>query len=255
MEAKFAKMDKAFVTSVRRHVEYSVSEMAAAELFTLVIESVFEPCGEERGTKYDESVACPHCGSGGRQVGPLILPPSRVPKGKDFARTIAGEIVVSRRMVELFERNRIKGARFTPVRTGGKGAAVSDLWSQFVPTTAKAEIVPPTRAGDGPFDEDTEGKPSPPREQEAWLSTFINEPAKGVYRCPHGDTLGLGLLSEITVKGSTLPKVDIMATRQFVGVRRGLLRPERPILISPRLWRLLDQAKVKGIKIEVAHVV
>jgi hypothetical protein len=33
----------------------------------------------------------------------LILDVKRIPKGKDFAETIAGEIVVSRRVAELFE--------------------------------------------------------------------------------------------------------------------------------------------------------
>jgi len=50
-------------------------------------------------------------------------------------------------------------------------------------------------------------------------------------------------------------KSDIVASRQFIGVRRGLLRPERVILVSPKLRRLVAAERLTGCELEVAHLV
>jgi hypothetical protein len=67
--------------------------------------------------------------------------------------------------------------------------------------------------------------------------------------------LGLNLLSEVSVHSSTVGAEDIVGSRQFVGVRRGVLRPERIVLISPKVRRVIDTGKLKGCEIEVAHLV
>ena len=41
---------------------------------------------------------------------------------------------------------------------------------------------------------------------------------------------------------------------QFLGARRGLLRPERLMLISPRLRRLIEEERLKGFEFEVAYL-
>lgn len=69
------------------------------------------------------------------------------------------------------------------------------------------------------------------------------------------DLLGLNLLSEVSVRSSTVGEEDLVGSRQFIGVRRGLLRPERIILISPKFQRLIDSEKLNGCEIEVAHQV
>jgi hypothetical protein len=213
--------------------KYSSPEIDAASLLRLKITSVFEPAGEECGTKYDESTACQLCGAGAKQVTALYLPEKRIPRSKDISRTIAGEIVVSRKIKELFARHEIKGAQMNPVRHSQKSSSESSDWFQLMLTDHEAEIAPPTRVGVAPFDEDE----------------------KGACRCSNGDTLGLNLLSELSIKASTKLTADLMGTRQFISCRRGLLRPEREILISQRLYRLLDAEKIKGYKVEVAHVV
>jgi hypothetical protein len=75
-----------------------------------------------------------------------------------------------------------------------------------------------------------------------------------IYHCPFGDSVGLHLLSEVTIKASTKPNLDIVATRQFIGCRRGLFRQERLLLITQRLYRLLVAEKIKGFKVHVAHL-
>ena len=66
------------------------------------------------------------------------------------------------------------------------------------------------------------------------------------------DTIGLNLLSELTVS----PSKDFMGiafTQQFVGLRRGVLRPNRFLLVSPVFWQAYRASGMKGLDIEVAH--
>jgi hypothetical protein len=212
---------------------YSQQEMNSADLFNLGINTTFEPAGEGCGTKYDESSACSKCRSGARQVSDLFLNWKRIPKRKDISRTIAGEIVVSKRLVELFGQQRVKGAEFRPVRQSLASSAESKDWFQMIMEPAEAEIAPPTRVGVNPFDYDR----------------------KGDFRCPLGDLIGLNLLSELSIRSTTRGTNDIICTRQFIGTRRGLLRPERIILISPKVRRLLESNNLKGYGIEVTHLV
>ena len=212
--------------------KYSKRELEAAALFQLKVTSTFEPAGEECGTIYDESTACPRCGAGAKQTTPLFLPEKRIPKNKDVCRTIAGEIVVSRRFAELFARHGITGAELLPVRSKGPSSAESKEWFQLAVQAPEAEISAPTRVGIDPFDDDD----------------------KGECRCPLGDLIGLNLLSEITITSASRGSADIIRTRQFIGTRRGLLRPEQLILISPKLAKLIESEKLKGCGIEVAHL-
>jgi hypothetical protein len=124
--------------------------------------------------------------------------------------------------VQLRARNR---------RSYGKPAPV---WYQPIPESAIA-VVPPTRAGIDPFDDDE----------------------KGEYRCPNGDTLGLNLLSELHVSKDQYEAAqgDLFETVQYFGVRRGLLRPERRLLISQAFFKVLIDSQAKGYRVEIARLV
>ena len=204
---------------------YSADDVRQAKLFLLCRIATFEPAGEECGTQYDESSACPSCKSGAKQVSPLFLDWKRIPKSKDIARTIAGEIVVSKRMVELFESHSITGAKFGPVCNRPATSAESKDWFQLLVESSDAEVVPPTKMGVNPFDEDTAGH----------------------YRCSHGDLIGLARLSEVSINRSSYNGSDIVASRQFVGTRRGLLRPERFLLVSPKLQQVIREGKLNRL--------
>jgi hypothetical protein len=215
------------------HRRYTADDVGRAKLFLLCQIATFEPAGEECGTQYDESAACPSCKSGAKQVSPLFLDWKRIPKSKDLARTIAGEIVVSKRMVELFERYSITGAKFGPVCHRPATSAESKDWFQLLVKSCDAEVAAPTKMGVNPFDEDTTGQ----------------------YRCSHGDLIGLARLSEVSIRRSSYNGSDIIASRQFAGTRRGLLRPERFLLVSPKLQKVISEGKLVGCKFEVAHFV
>lgn len=211
--------------------KYSKSELNMASCFHLKITSTFEPAGEECGTIYDETSACHKCGSGAKQVSDLFLDFKRIPKNKDISRTISGEIVVSRRVVELLNRNKIHDVEFNPIYYVKNRDFKSEDWFQMKVISVGAEIVPPTRVGINPFDYDI----------------------KGECRCPLGDLIGLNLLSEIYAKSTSIGNLDIVCSRQFIGTRRGLLRPEKIMLISSKVYRLINNEKLRGLDIELAY--
>jgi hypothetical protein len=276
--------------------KYSKAELNAALLLHLKITSVFEPAGEQCGTEYDESTACPKCGAGAVQVSDLWLDMRKLPKRKEIARTIVYELIVSQHLAERMTDAGLTGYELRPVKhkaryqddpvylrrvpTGqeilrraeaaaaphpgwefyvwlnreenralfdramaehvalmgrkNRRCAISfPVWYQLVITAADAEIAPPTRVGIGPFDDDPEG----------------------TCRCPLGDLIGLNLLSEVSISAANVSGADIICSRQFIGTRRGLLRPHRVILISPKFWRLIEAENVKSVGVEIAHLV
>ena len=281
-----------FFTSWDVKRRYSTKELESAELFHLTIDAVFEPAGEECGTAYDDSGACPHCGAGRVQTSDLKLDLRKVPKRKDMAATIANEWSVSELLAGYISEARIDGFTLRPVRhishldddpldletvpTGrrllqrGQEAGlphptpafwiwlnkpeqrrlldtafrerralstdsnkpIRPIYYQLIPISTSLRIIPPTRIGIDPFDEDS----------------------KGEYRCPLGHVIGLNPLSEIYIDRSSYDGSDIAFTREMVGIRRGLLRPGPLILISPRLRNLLVEKGVKGFKTDIAHL-
>ncbi|MFB3891871.1 MAG: hypothetical protein ACE15C_07590 [Phycisphaerae bacterium] len=216
------------------HRLYDPRELECAPCFLVRPTAVFGPCGQECRTKYDESSACPRCGSGARRAGPLVLQIGRIPRSKDFAQTIArgDEIVVSRRAVELFQRSHVTGVDFEPVRSARARTRPSEDWFVLNVRSAAADIVPPTRVGVEPFDDDHNGG-----------------------ACPLGDLLGLNLLSEVYISAKSRADADFVASRQYVGMRNGLLRPQHVILISQTVRRLIESENLTGLEVEVAHVV
>lgn len=83
----------------------------------------------------------------------------------------------------------------------------------------------------------------------------FDEDEAGKYRCSRGDLIGLNRLSELAISRSSHDGADIIASRQFGGTRGGLLRPERFVLVSPKLHKLIKAEKMTGCKFEVAHFV
>lgn len=209
--------------------QYSKQELAGAELLHARILRVFEPAGEECGTVYDEPSAFADCGAGAKQLTPLYLDGKRIPRSPDFAQTIAGEIVTSRRAMEAFAEAGLSGAVFDSVLVSRAGAA-SEEHFQLTVVEPWMELSDLTRAGEDPFDESSKG------------------------RCPAGHVVGLKLLSEVTVVRASLNEADVAATRQMIGIRMGLLRPQRILLLSPKARHVVERAKLRGLLIEVAHL-
>lgn len=239
---------------------YSKQEMEMASIFLLFTTALFEPAGEECGTEYDESFACPKCGSGAKQVTDLFLDLRRIPKKKDVAVTIAGEIVFSHRLVDLFLKYKIEGAEFLPVRQKNDPSSESKEWFQLSVKSMDAEITSPTIIRSTLFDDDKDqSQTNEPKKIVVGNYVQVLHPLDSE-RCPTGDLLGLNLISEVSLKRDSYNGADIFASKQFVGTRRGLIRPRRLIFISQKLWRVLEEERlkgerIKGVSFEVAHLV
>ncbi|HSP81826.1 MAG TPA: hypothetical protein VLQ93_25120 [Myxococcaceae bacterium] len=217
------------LTYLEIHREYTPRELQQAKLLWLRIRPFFEPTGEDCGTVYDETNACPKCSFGARQVGPLHLELRRIPK-RDIARTLGGEIVVSARLAEELKAAGIRGYELGPV-VSRQGKPTSH-WYQLLLPECTVELAPQTRVG---------------------ANFFVPEPDEA--RCPEGHVVGFNVLSEVHVQRSSVGEADWLCTRQAVGQRFGPYRPEPLLLISPRLYRLLTALKVKRFDVEVAHLV
>lgn len=212
---------------VRRR--YSQRELQSAELLWMRVRPFFEPTGEECGTLYDESQACTSCGAGARQVSELHLDLKRIPKSRDIAQTLGGEFVVSSKLAEALLTHGITGMELRPVL--GKQGERSKAWHQLVIPSCALQVTVPTRVGN---------------------SFFVPEPDTA--RCPKGHALGLRVLSEVYVSRASLDWNDWSCTRQSVGLRQGLFRPQPLLLISQRLYRLLSEMKVRRFDVEVARL-
>lgn len=290
--------DRSFFFGWDIKYRYTKGEIHAAEVFHLFVTSAFEPVGENCGTIYDESAACPKCGAGAIQVSDLRLDLRKAPKSKDISRTIADiEIIVSQSLAErlvdsaltgfelqrvrhkaryeddpvdldavptgrevlrkaeaadvprgtgkfdiwlnrpenreLMDKARDEYAAMRRTRAKSRGKPVPN-WYQLVITSEPVDIASPTRTGVNPFEHDD----------------------KAEFRCPRGDTIGLNMLSEVHVSRTDCEctKADVMQTRQYIGTRRGYLRPRPLLIVSPRFRELIIEANVKGATFEVAYL-
>jgi hypothetical protein len=221
---------RAFFTAWIPRRRYSRQELAKAELLKISAKKVFEPAGEECGTVYDDTQVCPSCGAGAPQVSALLLDGRRIPRGVDFASTIAGEVIVSGRVANLFTSANFRGAEFLPVRLANEDQRPSEEWCQVKGVGARAALHSSTRVGNDPFDHSEGG------------------------RCPRCDLAGLNVLSEVSIRRESYDGSDLVETKELIGVRRGLLRPRPVMLLSPRGWRAIDGARLKGLAVEVAHL-
>lgn len=217
--------------NVRRR--YTAEEMRAARFVLLRVDALVEPSGEDGGTAYVEEAACKYCGAGAVQRGALFLRARTLRRPRDFQRTLGGEVVVSKRVAELMSKAHVPPAMFGEVYV--RSRSVPTLFpshSQVLTSASYIKLSVETRFGGHPFDKSHEGL------------------------CPLGDTAGSNSLSELSV----VPSVDIestglLHTDRYIGVRRGLLRPERMMVISQRLYRELSSASVTGCSFERVHEV
>lgn len=108
------KYGKPFFFAWKIKRSYSREELNAATLFHVKIKTIFEPAGEECGTLYDDTTACEICGVNRKQIGALILKRNSIPR-KDIAKTIAGEVVVSKKFASAYKKWEMKGLYLEPV--------------------------------------------------------------------------------------------------------------------------------------------
>lgn len=227
---------------------YTDEEMRKARFFKMD-PFPFTMAGEECGTKYDESTACPLCRSGAKMITPLKIRANRIPK-KDFSIAMGWgeEVIVSSRFKQLVEENGLTGMRFAPVYSGKRETG----YYQLIPIHY-FDVSPKTKFGSNPF-KDAEYEMDPIYAKNSYGKVIGYE--KIYYRCPNGDNLGLNILSEAYVKASPLMDgLDFFASRQTYGARMGYFRPNHLMFCSNRMMRIIKENKLKGFDFEVAHIV
>lgn len=225
--------------------KYTKKEIDNAALFQYIIKQAFEPQGDASGTQYDDSVACGICGANAKQIGPLKLKKGSIPK-KDISRTIAGEVVVSERFVNAFNKHNLSGLLFKSVLFNNKPSN----YYQPIIISPELNLTGQTIAGDDPF------KSSEYSSGGVYsISNYEIKFDMEVYKCPLGHMIGLNLLSEAYVfKESFLFDFDCFSTKQKLGVRRGVLRPEPIYICSPSFRKMVIQEKITGIDFEITHI-
>jgi len=147
----------------------------------------------------------------------------------DHVRDLLGN-VVSERCATLLREADASGFDLLPV-VACDGREPIAGWRQLRVTGVPVEAVPPTAYGSNPFE--------------------VDDPE---FRCPLGHVAGLNVLSELVVDRRSWAGDDIVATRQLTGLREGLLVPSPSLLISPRLFRLMRENHIKGVRYEAAHL-
>ncbi len=218
--------DEVLITSWNIRRSYSDREMSQAELVRLIPGSTVEPAGEECGTIYNESESCEFCGVGRIQENELHLDAHKL-RGH-FVETIAkDEWAISQNWVEILRTHAGSSALF-PIRSSHK--ETSD-WMQLRANEVEsiARVSPDTRFGISPFDFDDAGR----------------------FRCPLGHVAGLNILSQTVVQRDSLTGAGIYVSDKYVGVRQGLLRPYRLLIVDSAVWRELAAVGMSGWAYEV----
>ena len=228
LQKKAREKNDLFFSCFEYKRSYTETEINNAEWFQMFQTRHFEPTGEECGTIYDESFACPICGSGAKQLSPLKLRRSSIPKA-DMAVTIAwgDETVVSERFVKMVKDNKLKGLDFEPVISSANSGQKLNYYQ--VRPLYYLDFATKTVFGQDPFNLSGE--------------------------CPNGDNIP-DILSEAYMRSNPVPEdLDFFASRQTVGRRVGLIRPSHLFFCSNRMMRLIKENNLKGFKFEVAHIV
>lgn len=235
------KFDKGFFFGWDIKRSYSKIELKQAKLFRLKIRNTFQPTGEECGTTYDKATACEICGANWRQKSGLMLKKGSIPK-KDIAKTIGGEVVVSEEFVYAARQRSLKGLHFGPVNIEKYYQLTSDT---------EVGLSHRTVAGINPWNL-SEGSNGNEFTVSADYPVKID---KEVYKCPKGHTIGLNLLSESYVLDDQfISECDFFASRQKVGVKRGLLRPESVYFCSQAFKKMIKEEKLTGFEFEIANI-
>jgi hypothetical protein len=229
IEAEYRAQGHTLFTMCMVTRRYTQRELLAAERLKVEFWPFFMPSGEQCGTLYDDSRACPHCGAGAPQTSELRLDVGRIPKSRDLAVTPGAEFVVSARLAKAMRARRITGYELRPVLS--RGGKPTDAWHQLIIPSATAEAAPPALFGN---------------------SYLAPEPDEA--RCPQGHVLGLRLLSPLHLARESLRRTDWQCLRGLLGLRQGLFRPYPLFIISQRLYRLLKELKVRHLNEEVVHL-
>ncbi len=232
------------------------------------------------------------CALGSRQVGPMHYPFGKLTK-RDLISLWGGETVISERFAELIERGRFGGGRIEPIwntvsgarafpaleetptgteliaRAGSMGMKVSDrefwmwvesaeqlpafekaLWEEKKVAEERRTAAPPSRRY---LQLRVKSPPLAVAEQTVLVDPFIGG-SQDHCKCELGEIYAR-VFSRLYVKRSTWDGSDICQTDLYFGGRQGLFRPFRRLMVSKRLFDLMNQEKIKKVQFEIVELV
>jgi hypothetical protein len=210
---------------------YSRTELESAELLLLKITKTFEPAGIECGTLYNNQNVCKICGAGLTQISELILDLKTIPKNVDIAKTISNELIISQGLAKILNDNLATGYELKPVRHIS-ATSPKKIWYQLT-VNSLVDVDHATKTGNRPFDEDN----------------------ANIYRCEYGHTIGLNILSDLSIKRDSWDGSDVVTTKELFGLNRGLLRTYPLLMISQRMYKLMKDTNCKGFAVEVVNLI
>lgn len=206
---------------------YTPNEIASSELLKMIITSSFEPTGEECGTKY--CYPCSIC-RGNRVVdGQFNIRLNAALKNKDIIRTIAeDEILVSEKLVEIMTKNNITGAEFLPVSNISKGAKGNKWFYLNIISNviaSKSNVI-----GDA----------------------FRTIDDVNDISTPCGHVIKHLVYSELVIDKKSWDNSDIARTTILFGGHKHLIYPFPYIVVSNKLYTILNVNNIKGANFERA---
>jgi hypothetical protein len=252
------KEGRLFVYSTYLRRYYSRRELETAGLLHALV-GEFEPAGEQCGTVYDESTACPVCGAGATQVGDLILDLRKAPKRWEIAATIADEWVLTQRVAELMLDADMKGFELRPVH---HKARYEDDPVNFEDYSSGRELLRRAEEANSPYPSwafwvwlnrseqgellESMGREHAeraklatlwrPRHLPLWYQLIVTSQPIAVsaqtrfgnklfddgpadFRCPFGHVKGGTILSEPFVRRDQWDGSDVVKTKEMIGTR------------------------------------
>ncbi len=110
---------------------FTQPEILAAPLLRLIIRRAEKGLGGPTyGTRYDLSEACPRCGTGARQVSPLVLDRAEIPKGGHIFRTLDRDILISPELGQSLRDAGVSGFMLGEVKS--KTGKTLSSWVQLL---------------------------------------------------------------------------------------------------------------------------
>lgn len=212
--------------STRKERVYTKSDIDDAKLLLLYGTAM---CGDGYnvyGTKFEPSNKCSKCGFGEVQVSDLIIDKTKMSK-KDFAVTYNNEMVISKRVAEILEENKLTGFELWPVyHYTTKMRNELELY-QIMPTNILPLML------------------SPP--------TVIEKSKEYCNLCGNSSQ---GLQSQPYYKREDLKIIcDFNKSCEFFGVKLTRGTPIQVPIISQKSYQIFKENKVRNIKVEPVVIV
>lgn len=99
---------------------YTDNELAQFTLLRMIVRTGRGEGGPTYGTQYDLSEACPKCGTGAKQISPLVVKAGEVPYRKDIFGNYDDDFLISPRLKERLKKSDLTGFEIRHVKTLGK---------------------------------------------------------------------------------------------------------------------------------------